>query len=295
VHIEQVVYACVLRLKAAIVRPHGVLVDAAAAGRAYAAYGGVYICASLAWLWAVEGIRPDRRDAIGAVICIVGAAVILRGPRTAYPGRLGRHIVDDELKIETSNRALRRVVLIVALLNLAYFGVEFAVATAIGSVSLFADSIDFLEDASVNMLILTALAWTARKRARVGMALAAILFIPGIATLWTAWAKLHTPVAPDPAALSLAALGALVINLTCAFMLARYRHHSGSLTKAAFLSARNDTLANVGIVLAALATAFVWRSAWPDLIVGLAIALMNADAAREVWGAARKEHRAAAA
>lgn len=84
------------------------------------------------------------------------------------------------------------------------------------------------------------------------------------------------------------------MNLSCAFMLARYRHHSGSLTKAAFLSARNDALANVAIVLAGLVTAFLWRSAWPDLIVGLGIALMNADAAREVWGAAREEHRAEA-
>ncbi len=70
--------------------------------------------------------------------------------------------------------ALRRVVRLVAILNLAYFGVEFAVALAIGSVSLFADSIDFLEDASVNFLILVALGWTARHRARVGMTLSGI-------------------------------------------------------------------------------------------------------------------------
>jgi Co/Zn/Cd efflux system component len=202
--------------------------------------------------------------------------------------------MDDELEIRTAGPALRRTILIVALLNLAYFGVEFAVATAIGSVSLFADSVDFLEDASVNLLILAALAWTPKSRAQVGMALAGILFIPGIATLWTAWGKFNTPVAPDPTPLSLAALGALAINLTCAFMLAHYRHHSGSLTKAAFLSARNDALANVAIILAALATAFLWRSAWPDLIVGLAIAVLNADAARAVWKAARTEHRAAA-
>lgn len=189
---------------------------------------------------------------------------------------------------------LRRIVGVVALLNLAYFGVEFAVATAIGSVSLFADSVDFLEDASVNLLILIALAWTAKNRARVGMALAAILLVPGLATLWTAWEKFNAPVAPDPLPLSLAGLGALAVNLTCAFMLTRYRHHSGSLTRAAFLSARNDAFANVAIIAAALLTAFLWRSAWPDLIVGLAIALLNADAAKEVWGAARDEHRAAA-
>lgn len=56
-------------------------VDSAPAGRAYAAYGGVYICASLAWLWAVEGLRPDRWDLAGAALCLVGSGVILFGPR----------------------------------------------------------------------------------------------------------------------------------------------------------------------------------------------------------------------
>jgi Co/Zn/Cd efflux system component len=200
----------------------------------------------------------------------------------------------EEPGVDPTNAALRRVVLTVAALNLAYFAVEFSVALAIGSVSLFADSIDFLEDASVNVLIFAALGWTAKRRARVGMVLAAILLVPGLATAWTAWQKFNLPIAPDPLALSLAGLGALAVNLCCAFMLARYRHHSGSLTKAAFLSARNDALANVAIVAAGLVTAFVWRSAWPDVIVGLAIALMNVDAAREVWEAARKEGRAAA-
>jgi len=183
---------------------------------------------------------------------------------------------------------LRRAVLIVALLNLAYFGVEFAVARRIGSVSLFADSIDFLEDTSLNLLILVALGWSARNRARVGMALAAILLVPGLATLWTAWAKFAQPLAPDASALSLTGAGALVVNLACAFLLASYRHHSGSLSKAAFLSARNDAFANLGIIGAGLLT-IALRSAWPDLIVGLAIAAMNADAAREVFGAARRE------
>ena len=58
-------------------------IDTLFAGRAYAAYGGVYIAASLGWLWAVEGARPDRWDAAGAVICLIGAAVILFGPRAA--------------------------------------------------------------------------------------------------------------------------------------------------------------------------------------------------------------------
>lgn len=56
-------------------------VDAEFAGRAYAAYGGVYIAASLAWLWLVEGARPDRWDAAGALLCLAGTVVILAGPR----------------------------------------------------------------------------------------------------------------------------------------------------------------------------------------------------------------------
>jgi Co/Zn/Cd efflux system component len=188
---------------------------------------------------------------------------------------------------------LHRVVIVVAILNLAYFGVEFSVATTTGSVSLFADSIDFLEDASVNILIAFALGWSATSRARLGMALAGILLIPGLATLWTAWGKLMAPVPPAPLPLSLTGLGALAINVSCAFMLARFRAHSGSLTRAAFLSARNDTVANLGIIATGLVTAYA-HSALPDLFVGLGIAAMNVGAARDVWRAARTEQRYAA-
>jgi small multidrug resistance family-3 protein len=59
------------------------LVDTSAAGRAHAAYGGIYIVASLVWLWAVDNARPDRWDAIGAAMCLVGAGIILFGPRYA--------------------------------------------------------------------------------------------------------------------------------------------------------------------------------------------------------------------
>jgi len=187
---------------------------------------------------------------------------------------------------------LRRVVASVAVLNLGYFAIEFAVALAIASVSLFADSIDFLEDAAVNFLIPVAFGWSARRRARVGMTLAGLLLVPGIATLWTAWDKLTVPVPPEPVPLSLAGAGALAVNLSCAFMLARYRHHRDSLTRAAFLSARNDALANVAIVAAGLVTAYT-LSALPDLIVGLGIAGMNADAAREVYVTAWNESKLA--
>jgi Co/Zn/Cd efflux system component len=152
------------------------------------------------------------------------------------------------------DKELRRVVVIVALLNLGYFGVEFTVALAIGSVSLFADSVDFLEDASVNLLILTALIWSARRRARIGMTLAGILLLPALAFVWALWSKLHHPVPPAPLPLTATGLGALAVNLSCAFLLVRFRHHKGSLTRAGFLSARNDALANIAIIGAGLVT-----------------------------------------
>jgi Co/Zn/Cd efflux system component len=186
---------------------------------------------------------------------------------------------------------LRTAVVWVALLNLAYFGVEFATALAIGSVSLFADSVDFLEDASVNLLIAVALGWDARRRAYLGMLLALILLAPALAGLWTAWQKLASPVPPAPLPLTLTGLGALVVNLSCAFILARFRDHRGSMTKAAFLSARNDAFANIAIIAAGGTTAYLWHSAWPDLIVGVGIAIMNADAARAVWAAAHRERK----
>lgn len=193
---------------------------------------------------------------------------------------------------DSADKALRRTVGVVALLNIGYFGVEFGIALAIGSVSLFADSVDFLEDASINLLIAAAVGWSVRNRARLGMLLAGVLLVPGSTALWMAWEKFNAPLAPEPAALSLTGLGALLVNLTCARMLARYRSHGGSVTRAAVLSARNDALANLAIIAAGLITAFVWFSAWPDLMVGLAIAALNAHAAQEVWTAAQTEHRA---
>lgn len=58
-------------------------VPADAAGRAFAAYGGIYIAASLVWMWLVEGQRPDRWDLTGAALCLAGAATILWAPRGA--------------------------------------------------------------------------------------------------------------------------------------------------------------------------------------------------------------------
>ena len=164
------------------------------------------------------------------------------------------NIVNGKLPGNNSGvTSFRRAVLVVALLNLAYFGVEFAVALSIGSVSLFADSIDFLEDASINLLIFFAVAWSLRRQARVGSVLAFVILVPGLATVWIAVQKILDPVPPEVVPLSLAAGGALLVNLGCAVILVRHRNSHGSMARAAWLSARNDALANVAIILVALA------------------------------------------
>ena len=190
--------------------------------------------------------------------------------------------------------SLRAAVRFVCIANIGYFFVEFGVALAISSVALFADSIDFLEDASVNLLILLALGWSMLARARVGMVLAALLLVPGLATLWMAWNKFLSPVPPAAVSLSLTALGAMAVNFVCSLVLARHREHGGSLAKAAFLSARNDVISNAAIIVTGALTAY-FSSAWPDLVTGIGIAALNAGAAREVWEAARTEHREASA
>lgn len=181
-----------------------------------------------------------------------------------------------------------RIIRIVMLANLAYFFVEFGVAQAIGSVALFADSIDFLEDASVNGIILLALGWGVIWRRRVGMVLAGVLLVPGITTAWTAWQKFGDMASvPEPMSLTWTGLGAMLVNFACAWLLVRYRSHGSGLMKAAFLSARNDVLANIAIVIAGGLT-FVTLSAWPDLVVGIGILVLNAGAAYEVWEEARE-------
>lgn len=181
-------------------------------------------------------------------------------------------------------RVLRRVVL----LNVAMLIAEVAIALASGSVSLLADSVDFGEDASINLLVLVALSWSAAAKARLGAVLAGVLLMPTVATAVMAFLRFDAPTPPSPLVMALTTTAAFAVNATCATLLAKHRSSGGSLTRAAFLSARNDMLANVAILVAAGLTAATGAN-WPDLATGCAIGLLNAGAAWEVWEVARRE------
>jgi len=178
--------------------------------------------------------------------------------------------------------SIRNVVRIVSIANLSYFALEFIFAIRIGSVSLFADSIDFLEDASVNILIFVALGWSLAARRRLSRFFALLLLVPAISVIITTIYKINNPTVPSGPTITTVAVGALIVNFTCAFLLAKFRENQQSLVMAAYLSARNDALANLAIITAGIVTAF-WLSPVPDLVVGITIGMLNADAALKVW------------
>jgi len=182
----------------------------------------------------------------------------------------------------------RQTVIVVIALNLFYFVIQSAIAFLIGSVSLAADAADYLEDSSINFLILAALVWPRLNRPGLGKFMAAIILFPSLAALWMAWRKYQEPVEPEALILVLTGFGALAVNVACALLLTRFKDHSGSLTKAAFLSARNDAVAALGIIIGGILTA-ITLSPWPDVVIGLFIVALNAGAAFEVYEEATRE------
>ena len=189
--------------------------------------------------------------------------------------------------------ALKPIVLRVAALNLSYFGIEFYFAHRYNSVALFSDSLDFLEDASVNLLIFLAFSLAVIWRKRLSYLFAFLLLLPAVGFFWNALSKLSEPVAPEGTGMSIVGFGALAVNLYCAVILNKFKEIKGGLAKAAYFSARNDAVSNILIIAAGLLT-LVWISPVPDLIVGAVIFFMNADSASDILRAARAEHRESA-
>ena len=209
---------------------------------------------------------------------------------------------DDDRETDTGEhadelvdpRTLRRTVLAVAGLNFGYFWVQIVVALSIGSVALLADSVDFLEDTAVNLMIFLALGWPLARRALVGKVMAGLILLPAAAAAWAEISKAGDPEPPDVTLLVLTAGGAVLVNGLAAWVLSRIRHHGGSMTTTAFLIARNDVLVNLAIIAMGLLT-WATGSGWPDIVLGVVIILINLRAAQEVWEVATEESLAAKA
>jgi Co/Zn/Cd efflux system component len=186
--------------------------------------------------------------------------------------------------------SVRGTLIIVALLNLAYFFIELFAAIKINSVSLFADSIDFLEDTFVNLLILFSFLISSTLRPKLGKILVIVILLPGLTALWAAWEQIVRPLPPEALKLTLVGFGALLTNITCTIILMKFRKNNKNLMKAAFLSARNDVLANF-VIIGTGGIIMIYPSIWPDLIAGLIIFLINFDAAYKVYQIANAEDK----
>ena len=186
--------------------------------------------------------------------------------------------------------SVRGTLIIVALLNLTYFFIELFAAIKINSVSLFADSIDFLEDTFVNLIILFSFLISSTLRPKLSKILVIVILLPGLTALWAAFEQIVRPLPPEAFKLTLVGFGALLTNITCTIILMKFRKKNKSLIKAAFLSARNDVLANL-IIIAAGIIIMIYPSIWPDLIAGFIIFLINFDAAYKVYQIANSEDK----
>ena len=151
-----------------------------------------------------------------------------------------------------------------------------------------------VEHAQGSLLIFLALSWPMVHRAVMGKVMAVLILGPAALAGWEAVQRFSEPSVPKVLPLVLASVGAIAINGTSAWLLTRVRHHGGSLSRAAFLSARNDVLVNLSII--AMAAVTVWTSSgWPDLILGCFIIGLALFAAHEVWEASEEERLAAKA
>lgn len=186
-----------------------------------------------------------------------------------------------ESKDAKFNSFLRPIPLLAAA-NLFFFCLEFILAVEIRSVSLFSDSVVFLEGASVSVLTSPKLGWNAPGREAFARFSRTILLIPTCFMFWMIAANYFGAEIPSAAPLATTGAVLLLANIGFLFMLGRVFSH---LT-APLSHVRTHAIMNSAIVLAAFLT---WGSEtmWPDVLAGLGILYMNGDAVEHIWLAAR--------
>jgi len=181
----------------------------------------------------------------------------------------------------------RRILWIALVVNFVMFAIEIIFSLQSKSVSLLADSIDFLGDAANYGISLWVLAMSVKARATASLFKAASMALFGIGVLAHAIWNAITGVVPDAQTMSLVGLLALVANLAVAWLLYAYRNGDSNM-RSVWLCTRNDALGNVAVIIAAVGV-FGTGTAWPDLIVAAIMASLALTAAWQVMKQARKE------
>jgi len=185
------------------------------------------------------------------------------------------------------DRGYRRILWIALIVNAAMFAVEVASGIGSGSVSLLADAIDFFGDASNYALSLAVLAMAATIRSRAALFKAACMALFGVFVLARALWVLSSGSVPEPVTMGVVAIAALAANVGVALLLYRYREGDANM-RSVWICSRNDAFGNVAVGLAALGV-FGTGSAWPDLAVAAAMAVLALAGAYSVGRQARME------
>lgn len=186
--------------------------------------------------------------------------------------------------------AYRRALWTVVLLNVGFGLVEFAGGFLAGSQALKADALDFLGDGSITFVGLLALGWSAAIRAKVALTQGLFLAALGFGVIAMAIWRTLNAVPPEADIMGGIGLAALAVNVAAALVLARFREGGDAQARAIWLFSRNDAFANVAVIAAA-GLVHLFASAWPDLIVAGAIALLFLHSASDIIRDAARELR----
>lgn len=189
--------------------------------------------------------------------------------------------------------AYRRALAIVVGLNLGFGVLEAGGGFLADSQALKADSLDFIGDGSITLIGLLALSWTVKIRARVAMTQGLFLGALGLGVLGFALWRAFDAQPPEAQLMGGIGVAALVVNVTAALMLARFREGGDAQARAIWLFSRNDALANIAVIAAAAAVAWTGK-AWPDLAVAVGIAILFLHSAIEIVRDSRRDLQRAA-
>lgn len=166
----------------------------------------------------------------------------------------------------------RRILIIVLIINAVMFSAEFSAGLVAGSTALLADSLDMLADAIIYAIGLFALGRASHWRARAALTSGMLQLALGVGIAIEALVKIFSDGLPDVATMGLFGVLALLANTVCFVLLSRFRDGDINL-RATWICSRNDMIGNVGVLIAA--GLVIWlESGWPDIIIGLMIALV---------------------
>ncbi len=201
---------------------------------------------------------------------------------------MGTHCCEPPQSPASCNSAgYRRVLWIALLLNASMFVVEILAGLRAGSVSLLADSLDFLGDSANYGISLWVLGLGLAVRAKASLIKAFSMAAFGLWILGTALWHIYRDTLPDAPTMGLVGTLALITNLGVAWLLWAYRSGDSNM-RSVWLCTRNDAIGNVAVLLAALAV-FGTRTAWPDLAVGILMAALALSSAWQITRSARQE------